>query len=59
MRSATIVAAPLRESEVDIAFVHGGGQGSWVWDDTLAALDLQAGNAFGRVVALDAPGCGA
>ena len=37
-----------------IALLHGGGQGSWVWD-ALAPL-LEAGGA--RVVLLDVPGCG-
>jgi len=41
------------------AFLHGGGQGSWVWDDTIAALHLQTGGQCGRLLALDAPGCGA
>jgi pimeloyl-ACP methyl ester carboxylesterase len=43
----------------DYAFVHGGGQGGWVWEDTLAALRQQTGGTFGRALALDAPGCGA
>jgi len=43
---------------VDYAFLHGGGQGSWVWDETVAALKAQAGDGFGRAVALDVPGCG-
>jgi pimeloyl-ACP methyl ester carboxylesterase len=42
----------------DIAFVHGGGQGGWVWEATIAALKLQTNNAV-RALALDAPGCGA
>ena len=40
------------------AFLHGGGQGSWVWRATLDALDLQTGGAFGRAELLDVPGCG-
>jgi pimeloyl-ACP methyl ester carboxylesterase len=44
---------------VDYAFLHGGGQGGWVWDETIAALDQQTDGAFGRALALDAPGCGA
>ena len=41
----------------DFAFLHGGGQGGWVWDDTIAAIDgLTGGTA--RCLALDAPGCG-
>ncbi|CAN7536244.1 alpha/beta hydrolase [Phenylobacterium sp. LjRoot225] len=43
---------------VDYAFLHGGGQGGWVWDETIAALDAQTGGGFGRALALDAPGCG-
>ena len=47
---------------MDFAFLHGGGQGSWVWHETIAALKLQAGQAQGgnahRYLALDAPGCG-
>lgn len=39
-------------------FMHGGGQGSWAWAETIAALDLQTGGAC-RTLALDAPGCGA
>jgi pimeloyl-ACP methyl ester carboxylesterase len=45
-------------SDVNFAFLHGGGQGSWVWRETIAALERQAGGNIGRVVALDAPGCG-
>lgn len=40
------------------AFLHGGGQGSWVWDETIAAMKQQAGGA-NRYLALDVPGCGA
>jgi pimeloyl-ACP methyl ester carboxylesterase len=43
---------------VDYAFLHGGGQGSWVWDETIAAMHLQTDAAFGRALALDVPGCG-
>lgn len=43
----------------DFAFLHGGGQGSWVWDETLAALAVQAGDGAHRTLALDVPGCGA
>ncbi|HEX7855781.1 MAG TPA: alpha/beta hydrolase [Sphingobium sp.] len=43
----------------NFAFLHGGGQGSWVWDQTIAALHLQAGDEAVRAIALDAPGCGA
>lgn len=41
----------------DFAFVHGGGQGSWVWAETIAALTAQSGGLV-RCLALDAPGCG-
>jgi pimeloyl-ACP methyl ester carboxylesterase len=41
------------------AFIHGGGQGGWVWQHTIDALNLQTTGSFGRALALDAPGCGA
>jgi pimeloyl-ACP methyl ester carboxylesterase len=44
---------------VDYVFVHGGGQGGWVWDETIAALAQQTEGRFGRALALDVPGCGA
>ena len=43
----------------DFAFLHGGGQGGWVWAETIEALHRQTDGAFGRALALDAPGCGA
>ena len=45
----------------DFAFLHGGGQGGWVWDETIAAMKLQSAQtgASNRYLALDAPGCGA
>lgn len=43
----------------DFAFLHGGGQGDWVWQETIAALRLQAPKAIGKILALNAPGCGA
>lgn len=43
---------------VDYAFLHGGGQGGWVWDETIAALRQQAGADLGQALALDVPGCG-
>jgi pimeloyl-ACP methyl ester carboxylesterase len=43
---------------MDIALLHGGGQGSWVWDETIAALRSQAQGRLGRTLALDVPGCG-
>jgi pimeloyl-ACP methyl ester carboxylesterase len=42
----------------DYALLHGGGQGSWVWEETIAALGLQTAGSFGRALALDVPGCG-
>jgi pimeloyl-ACP methyl ester carboxylesterase len=47
----------MREA-VDYAMLHGGGQGSWVWDETIQALQSQTDGGFGRALALDAPGCG-
>ncbi len=41
----------------DFVFLHGGGQGSWVWDETIAAIAAQSGGSV-RCLALDAPGCG-
>lgn len=41
-----------------IVFLHGGGQGSWVWDETIAAIARQSGGEA-LCLALDAPGCGA
>lgn len=38
-------------------FLHGGGQGSWVWDETIAAIARQSGGSA-QCLALDAPGCG-
>ena len=42
----------------DIVFVHGGGQGGWVWAETIAAMRAVAGEATGRMLTLDVPGCG-
>jgi len=39
-------------------FLHGGGQGSWVWNETLDAIKTQGGTSIGRLLALDIPGCG-
>lgn len=44
-------------SSTDFAFLHGGGQGSWVWNETIAALQSQLGNSA-KLLALDVPGCG-
>lgn len=42
---------------MDFVFHHGGGQGGWVWRETIAAMELQAPGAH-RYLALDVPGCG-
>jgi pimeloyl-ACP methyl ester carboxylesterase len=42
----------------DFAFLHGSGMGSWLWNETIAALKAQAGRAA-NCFALDVPGCGA
>jgi pimeloyl-ACP methyl ester carboxylesterase len=38
----------------NFALLHGGGQGSWLWDDVIGEL-----SASGDCIALDVPGCGA
>lgn len=43
---------------VNYAFLHGGGQGSWVWQETADALLLQQGENPCKILTLDAPGCG-
>jgi pimeloyl-ACP methyl ester carboxylesterase len=47
-----------RVTGVNYAFLHGGGQGSWVWSETIAALQGQSGGSGARCLALDVPGCG-
>lgn len=42
----------------NFALLHGGGQAAWVWDETVAALERQGGEAV-KVIAFDLPGCGA
>jgi len=42
----------------DFVFLHGGGQGSWVWEDTIAAIAARSGSNGGHCLALDVPGCG-
>lgn len=44
--------------ECAYAFLHGGMQGGWVWDETLTALAQQTSNSFGEAYVLDVPGCG-
>lgn len=43
----------------DFAFLHGGGNGGWVWDETIEAMTSQTDGGFGRALRLDVPGCGA
>lgn len=43
----------------DIVFLHGGEQGGWIWDQTIAALKIQDGGESRKIIALDVPGCGA
>lgn len=40
------------------AFLHGGGQGSWVWKETIDALLSQYDESKPGILALDVPGCG-
>lgn len=42
----------------DLVFLHGGGQGGWVWTETIAAIGTQSGGEV-SCLALDGPGCGA
>ena len=42
----------------NFAFLHGGGQGSWIWDETLAALESQFADTPYNAEAFDLPGCG-
>src|SRR5215831_83537 len=42
----------------DFAFLHGGGQGGWIWREALSALHQQTHGDVGRSIALDVPGCG-
>jgi pimeloyl-ACP methyl ester carboxylesterase len=41
---------------MNYVFLHGGGQGGWVWLETIAALQQQCPSS--RTLALDVPGCG-
>jgi pimeloyl-ACP methyl ester carboxylesterase len=45
-------------STTDFLFLHGGGQGGWVWEETITALRLQDAGMIGTTMALDMPGCG-
>jgi pimeloyl-ACP methyl ester carboxylesterase len=44
---------------MDYVFLHGGGQGGWVWEKLIDTLSFQSGGTYGRALALDVPGCGA
>lgn len=44
---------------MNFAFLHGGGQGDWVWRETVEALRMQSGDGDLNVLVLNAPGCGA
>lgn len=43
---------------MDFAFLHGGDQGSWIWDGVIAAMALQSPAGAHRHCLLDVPGCG-
>jgi len=43
---------------INFVFLHGGGQGGWVWDETITAIEAQSGGNA-NCLALDGPGCGA
>ncbi len=45
-------------TKINFAFLHGGGQGSWVWQETIVQLRKRADGNLGSVIALDIPGCG-
>jgi pimeloyl-ACP methyl ester carboxylesterase len=44
---------------MNCAFLHGGGQGDWVWHDVVEALRLQSQGEALNLLLLNAPGCGA
>jgi pimeloyl-ACP methyl ester carboxylesterase len=43
---------------MNFAFLHGGGQGAWIWEETLAALGQQMRGTTFHAKAFDLPGCG-
>ncbi|CAN5282025.1 hypothetical protein BH10PSE13_BH10PSE13_17520 [soil metagenome] len=43
---------------MDFAFLHGGDQGSWIWEGVVAALKQQSSPDAHRFHLLDVPGCG-
>ena len=44
------------QGSLNFAFLHGGGQGSWVWDGVIESLRRRAPGV--SALALDVPGCG-
>lgn len=48
----------IMRGQCNYAFVHGDALGSWVWNETITALNRQTDGAFGNAITLDAPGCG-
>jgi pimeloyl-ACP methyl ester carboxylesterase len=53
--TASLVAKPLG---LNFIFLHGGGQGNWVWKEAMDALQVQARGTHCHCLALDVPGCG-
>jgi len=47
----------MNPGHASFVYLHGGGQGSWVWDASLEAMQRQGVSAQ-RLLALDVPGCG-
>jgi pimeloyl-ACP methyl ester carboxylesterase len=45
-------------NSANFAFLHGGGQGGWIWAETLDAFALQMAGTPCRAEAFDLPGCG-
>jgi pimeloyl-ACP methyl ester carboxylesterase len=43
---------------MNFVFLHGGGQGSWVWQETLTALAKLSSDRRLHTLTLDVPGCG-
>jgi len=60
---AAMRKAPARQhkdakGKPNLVLIHGGGLNTHVWYPTIAALCAQPVNPFGRILALDLPGCG-
>lgn len=49
----------MSDAASSFVFLHGGGQGGWVWQETLDALTAQTPAGGVRALTLDVPGCGA